>query len=168
MPVLSTERLRLRELTVADTTFVIELLNDPSFLANIGDRGVRTPADAEAYVRNGPGASYRAHGFGLYCVESTESGAPFGICGLVRRDSLPDVDIGFAFLPRYQSHGYAIEAARAVLGQARGLGLRRLVAITKPDNQPSIRLLEKLGLRFEQMITLPHDPEPLRLYAIAF
>jgi RimJ/RimL family protein N-acetyltransferase len=164
---LVTERLQLREFTTADAPFVLEILNDPAFLANIGDRGVRTRADAESYVLNGPGASYRRHGFGLYVVERRADGRPIGICGLVRRDTLPDVDIGFAFLPGYRSQGYAYEAARAVVDEARDrVGLRRLVAIVKPGNAPSARLLVKLGLKFERMICLPHDTTELEYYAI--
>jgi RimJ/RimL family protein N-acetyltransferase len=167
--VLVTERLRLRRLTPDDTAFLVELLNDPAFLANIGDRGVRTAADAVGYVENGPGTSYRRNGFGLYLVAVAATDTPIGLCGLVKRDTLPDVDIGFAFLPAFRSQGYALEAARAVLAEARErVGLSRLVAIVKPGNEPSARLLLKLGMRLEGPVRLPHDPEPLELYAIDF
>jgi RimJ/RimL family protein N-acetyltransferase len=165
--ILATERLRLRRLTPDDTAFLLQLLNDPAFVANIGDRGVRTPADALAYVVNGPGASYRRNGFGLYRVELAATGAPIGLCGLVRRDTLPDVDIGFAFLPASRAQGYALEAARAVVAEARErVGLSRLVAIVKPGNAPSARLLLKLGMQLEGRVRLPHDPEELELYAL--
>jgi RimJ/RimL family protein N-acetyltransferase len=165
--VLVTERLRLRHLTRADTAFLLELLNDPAFIANIGDRGVRTAADAVGYVEKGPGASYLRNGFGLYLVEVAATATPVGLCGLVKRDTLPDVDVGFAFLPAFRSQGYALEAARAVLAEARErVGLTRLVAIVKPGNAPSARLLTKLGMRLEGRIRLPHDPEELELYSI--
>lgn len=165
--ILTTERLRLRHLTPDDTAFLVELLNDPAFLANIGDRGVRTPADAVGYVEKGPGASYRQNGFGLYLVEVAATSTPVGLCGLVKRDTLPDVDIGFAFLPAFRSQGYALEAARAVLDEARDrVGLARLVAIVKPGNASSARLLVKLGMHLEGRIRLPHDPEELEFYAI--
>jgi RimJ/RimL family protein N-acetyltransferase len=165
----TTDRLRLRHLTADDAAFLVELLNDPSFLTNIGDRGVRTPDDAVGYVEKGPGASYRANGFGLYLVETRHDGTPLGLCGLVKRDTLPDVDIGFAFLPRFHGHGYAYEAARATVDDARDrVRLPRLVAIVKPGNTPSIRLLQKLGLRFERMIQLPQDPLELEYYGIDF
>jgi RimJ/RimL family protein N-acetyltransferase len=167
--VLATERLRLRRLTPSDTAFLVELLNDPAFLANIGDRGVRTAADAVGYVEKGPGASYLRNGFGLYLVEVAAANLPIGLCGLVKRDTLPDVDVGFAFLPAFRSQGYALEAARAVVSEARDrVGLSRLVAIVKPGNAPSARLLLKLGMHLEGRIQLPHDPDELELYAIDF
>jgi RimJ/RimL family protein N-acetyltransferase len=165
--VLVTARLRLRHLTPDDAEFLVELLNDPAFVANIGDRGVRTPADAVGYVEKGPGASYARHGFGLYLVELAATGTPIGLCGLVKRDALPDVDVGFAFLPAFRAHGYALEASEAVLAEARDrVGLARLVAIVKPGNAPSARLLLKLGMHLEGHVRLPHDPAELELYAI--
>lgn len=167
--VATTARLRLRHLTTSDTAFLVELLNDPSFLSNIGDRGVRTAADAIGYVESGPGASYRKNGFGLYLVQRNDDATPLGLCGLVRRDTLPDVDIGFAFLPRFHGHGYAYEAARATVDEARDrVKLPRLVAIVKPGNVASSRLLVKLGLKFERMIRLPNDSLELEYYGIDF
>ncbi|MGH8721280.1 MAG: GNAT family N-acetyltransferase [Burkholderiales bacterium] len=88
------------------------------------------------------------------------------MCGVLKRDALPDPDIGFSFLPEHWSQGYALESARAVMRHAREvLGLGRIVAITTKDNEPSIRLLEKLGFRFERMI--PMGDEELRLFASA-
>lgn len=167
--VTTTPRLRLRHLTTNDTAFIVELLNDPSFLSNIGDRGVRTHDDAVGYVENGPGASYAKNGFGLYLVETKDGAAPLGLCGLVKRDTLPDIDIGFAFLPRFRGQGYALEAARATLDEARDrVKLPRLVAIVKPGNVASGRLLVKLGLKFERMIRLPNDALELEYYGIDF
>ncbi len=158
--VVQTERLVLRRLTTDDAPFILELLNDPAFLRYIGDKGVRTPADACRYIETGPMASYERHGFGLYRVELTDGGEPIGMCGLLKRDYLPDVDIGFALLPRYRSKGYTLEAASAVLAHARDtLGLRRVLAITSPDNVASIGLLEDLGFRFERMAR-PAENEP--------
>jgi RimJ/RimL family protein N-acetyltransferase len=160
-PVLETERLSLRRLTVDDAEFMLDLLNQPSFLHFIGDRGVRSVEDAREYVRTGPMASYERFGFGMYLTALKEGGTPIGVCGLVKRDTLDDVDIGYAFLPDFWSKGYAFESAAAVLEQARTvLGLRRIVAIVSPDNQGSIRVLEKLGLRFERLARLsPESPE---------
>jgi [ribosomal protein S5]-alanine N-acetyltransferase len=159
-PVHETGRLALRRFTTADAAFVVELLNEASFLRYIGDKGVRTEADACRYLEAGPLASYARHGFGLYRVGLKHSGEPIGMCGLLKRDWLEDVDIGFAFLPRFWRKGYGLEAAAAVLAHARdGLGLRRVVAITSPDNAASIGLLEKLGFRFERMAR-PSEGEP--------
>ncbi len=164
--VMNTERLALRHLLPGDAEFMLRLLNDDSFIRNIGDRGVRTRDDARAYILNGPVASYQRFGFGLYLVALKASGERLGICGLVKRDALEDVDIGFAFLPAFWSNGYAIESATAVKAYARDVvKLKRLVAVVQPENRPSIRLLEKLGFRPERMVRLASDGPDLSLYA---
>jgi RimJ/RimL family protein N-acetyltransferase len=151
--ILETERLALRRLTADDAAFVRELVNEPSWIRFIGDRGVRTLDDARAYLEKGPIAMYGRFGFGLWAVDLKETGEAAGLCGLIKRDALDDVDIGFAFLPRFWHRGYALESARAVLAYGReALELDRIVAITSPENAASIRLLEKIGLRFEQTI----------------
>jgi RimJ/RimL family protein N-acetyltransferase len=166
MIILETERLILRHLSVDDAPFVLDLLNQPSFLKYIGDKGVRTLEDARQYVVNGPQASYEKNGFGLYCVELKADGTPIGISGLVRRDTLPDADIGFAFLPAYWSKGYAFESAAAVMRYAREvLSLNRILAIASPDNEPSARLLGRIGLKFDRMIKLADDANEIRLFS---
>lgn len=166
MKVLETPRLTLRRLTTGDAAFMLRLLNEPSFIRYIGDRGVRTAAEAREYLLGGPIRSYRQLGFGLYMVELKEGRVPSGICGLVKRDTLPDVDIGFAFLPEFWSQGYALEAASAVMTQARiSLGLRRVLAITSQDNDGSARLLGRLGFAFERLVRLSEDEPELRLFA---
>jgi len=160
--VLETERLALRRLTADDTGFVYELVNEPSWIRFIGDRGVRSLEDARAYLDKGPLEMYRRFGFGLWVVELKETGEATGLCGLIKRDALADVDIGFAFLPRFWRRGYALESASAVLAYGREiLELDRIVAITSPDNDASIRLLEKIGLRFEQNIQFAGEPTKL-------
>lgn len=167
MPIdVQTERLELRELTTDDAPFIANLLNQPSFLRFIGDKGVRTLDDARKYLSNGPIDSYQRHGFGLYLVELIESNTPVGMCGLVKRDSLPHVDLGFAFLPEFWSKGYAFEAAAAVLRYAREiLKLDQILAITDPDNEASIRLLQKLGFEFDGMIKLSDDAPEIKLFS---
>jgi len=163
--VCTTDRLVLRLLSVEDAEFILELLNEPSWLRFIGDKGVRTLDDARSYIATGPVAMYERHGFGLYVTERREDGVPMGICGLIKRDWLDDVDIGFAFLPRYWGRGYAHEAAAAVMDYGRNvLGIGRIVAITSPDNATSARLLEKLGLRFDRMIQMRDDGTEDRLF----
>lgn len=169
MPVspIETDRLILRPMTEEDAEFILELVNDPSFIQNIGDRKVRTLEDARAYITNGPVESYRKNRFGLYLVESKETGESMGMCGLIRRNTLNDVDIGYAFLPRYWSRGYAIESALAIRQQARDvIGLKRLVAVVDPQNLGSIRLLEKLGMKFERMVRLAEDDIDLKLFSV--
>lgn len=164
--ILETERLRLRQLDEADAAFILELVNDEAWLRYIGDRGVRNPDEARNYILKGPVASYAKNGFGLWLVELRTDATPIGICGLIRRDTLPDVDIGFAFLPAFRGQGYASEAGRATLAYGRAkLGLKRILAVTMPANEGSIRTLVNLGLRFERMIRLTPDAEELQLFA---
>ena len=166
MHILDTERLRLREMTLEDAPFILELLNEPAFIQNIADKGVRTLEDARGYLEKGPMASYAKHGFGLFAVDLKASGEPIGICGLVKRDGLDDVDVGYAFLERHWSRGYAVEAAAATVEYGlKKVGLKRVVAITAPDNQGSIRVLERIGLRFEGMIELAQFGGKNRLFA---
>jgi [ribosomal protein S5]-alanine N-acetyltransferase len=161
---IETGRLVLREFTEGDAAFVLRLLNEPSFLRYIGDRGVRDLDDARRYIADGPVAGYARYGHGLMRVDRKADGATVGMCGVLKRDALPDPDIGFSFLPEYWSQGYALEAAQAALAHARAtLALGRIVAITTVDNAPSMRLLEKLGFRFERMIGM--GDEELRLFA---
>jgi RimJ/RimL family protein N-acetyltransferase len=163
--VLETERLVLRRLSADDAEFILQLLNQPSFLQYIGDKGVRNNDDAINYIQTGPVASYERFGFGLYLVELKDTAVPIGICGLLKRDTLPDVDVGFAFLPDHWSRGYAFEAAAAVMNYGKEvLGLRRIVAITSLDNDSSIGLLEKIGLKFEGLIQLAEDQPEVRLF----
>jgi len=166
MSVIEGERVVLERLTLDDAEFIVRLLNDPDFHRYIGDRGVRTPEDARRYLAAGPLTSYANLGFGLYRVARKADGEPMGICGLVKRDWLGDVDLGFAFLPEYRGRGYAREAAHAALAHGHEqLGLQRIVAITDPQNAASISLLERLGMVFEGMIRASADAEPLRLHA---
>lgn len=165
MRVIETARLRLREMVAHDACFILEVLTDPDFVANVGDRGVHDLPAARAYIAAGPGDSYVRYGFGLYLVELLTDAAPLGICGLLRRDSHPDVEIGFAFVPRARGRGYALEAARATLGFAQNtLGLTRVVALTALNNLPSIRILESIGLRFERMVRFTPDGGERRLF----
>jgi ribosomal-protein-alanine N-acetyltransferase len=164
--ILESERLTLRELTAGDAPFILELTNDPDWLRYIGDRGIRSVDDARDYIANGPAAMYAAHGHGLYGVARKGSETLIGMCGLLRRAWLEETDIGFAFLPAHRGSGYAHEAAAATLDHARRiLGLPRVLAIVSPENAASIRLLEKLGMRFERRATPPGDSKEVLVYA---
>lgn len=166
MQVIQTTRLNLRWLAESDAEFILDLLNQPSWLKFIGDRGVRNLEDARAYIKNGPLAMINTYGFGLYLTEIKASRTPIGLCGLLKRETLNDVDMGFAFHPDFWGHGYANEAARACMNYARDqLQLERLVAITLPANNASIRVLEKIGMRYEKEISLGSSNEVLQLYA---
>lgn len=162
--VIATPRLALRCLDLDDAPFYLRLVNEPSFIQHIADKGVRTQDDAREHLRNGPMASYARHGHGLWMVELKETGTPIGICGLIRRDVLDDVDVGYALLPEFCGQGYAAEAAAAAVAHARdALGLRRVVAVVNPDNARSLRLLEKLGFRYERMVRLTPDAPEIQL-----
>ncbi len=163
--VLETDRLLLEQLSDSDAEFIHEMLNEPSFLRYIGDRGVRSLDDARRYIREGPVAGYERHGHGLLRVMHRLDRLPIGMCGVLKRDSLPEPDLGFSFLPAYWSRGHAFEAATAVMRHARQvLRLGRILAITTEDNVPSMRLLGKLGFRFEALTRLGDDPTTLRRY----
>jgi len=163
--IFETTRLIVRELdSASDAEFICALLNTPKFIKYIGDRGVRTADEAAVFIEARYRQSYRDHGFGLYAVELKETGAQIGLCGFVRRDSLPSADIGFAFLPEYEGTGYGRESAEAMLAFGHeSLGLDRVLAITSLDNDASGRLLEKLGFKFDSEIDSP-DGEKLKLF----
>lgn len=164
---LQTHRLELREFTVADAEFVVRLLNQPSFIRFIGDKGVRTVDDAKNYLVNGPLESYKRYGFGLWLVELEENKRPIGMCGLLKRETLPEVDLGFAFLPEYWGRGYAFEAAAAAVVQARDVfRLPRLLAITNPDNDASVKLLNRLGFEFEKLMKLSSDAAEVKVFSL--
>ena len=163
---LDTDRLVLREQTAADAAFVLALVNDPDWLRHIGDRGVRTLADARAYIETGAVAMVRRHGHGLFLVETRDGNVPVGLCGLLRRDGFADVDIGFAFLPAFRGQGYAREAAEATLAFAwHTLGASRVAAIVSPANEASIGLLTRLGFAFDRETTL--GAETLHLWTLS-
>lgn len=165
--ILQTERLNLREINELDAPFILELLTDPSFLRHIGDRGVHDLDSAVNYIRSGPGDSYARNGYGLWLVEMKDTHVPIGMCGLVRRETLPAADIGYALLPRYWSRGFAVEACQAVRDHAmKTLGMAQLLAIVAPDNDASVKVLERIGLRFRETVQLGDDAEQLKLYAL--
>jgi [ribosomal protein S5]-alanine N-acetyltransferase len=165
MHVLETDRLILRRFTLNDAEFIFRLVNDPSWLRFIGDKNVRDLDGARRYLREGPLDMYERFGFGMYRVEERDSGAPAGMCGLIKRDTLPDVDVGYAFLPEFRGKGYAYEAASAVLDHGhRVFGLKRILAIVSPDNATSIRVLEKAGMKLERELEL-RPGDPVKLFA---
>ncbi len=163
--ILDTERLTLRRMSLDDAPFILALVSDADFIRFIGDKGVRSLEDARGYITHGALASYDTHGFGLFVVELRETTTPIGICGFVKRDTLPDCDIGYAFLPPYRGQGYVVESASAVLAYGSGvLNMTRVLAITDPENERSIRVLEKIGLRFDRLVQLSGETTPVRLY----
>ncbi|MBT3675137.1 MAG: GNAT family N-acetyltransferase [Candidatus Marinimicrobia bacterium] len=161
---IETERLTLSELETKDAPFVFELYNDPDFIKYIGDRGIGSISDGEKFIETGPRTSYAEHGHGLYLVQLKDE-TSIGICGILKRDNLDDPDIGFAMLPAFRKNGYTFEAAQAAIDDGRNrLGLQRIVAIASPDNNASIRLLEKMGMRFIKKINNQNSDEICHLY----
>jgi RimJ/RimL family protein N-acetyltransferase len=164
---LETERLLIDEFTVNDAPFMLALLNMPAWIEFIGDRGVRTLEDAHQYILDNPISNYRQYGFGPYAVRLKSNSAPIGMCGLHKRTFLPDIDVGFAFLTDYAGQGYGYEVASALIGYGRDvLGFTRITGITKPTNAKSIRLLEKLGLRFEKNVRFGTNVEESLLFGM--
>ncbi len=165
--IIETERLFLRKLTLDDAAFILELLNTATWLQFIGDRNVHTIEEAENYLKNGTLKSYKENGFGFYAVIDKLSGQTIGMCGLIKRDSLPNIDIGFAFLPHLISKGFGYEAASATLDYALNtLKIKRIIAIVDPDNEKSIGLIKKIEMQFEKMIKLENEEKELMLFGI--
>lgn len=168
MRVLQTNRLSLRRLTLDDAEFIFGLVNQPAWLRFIGDKNVRNLEDARDYLRTGPLDMYQRCGFGTFMVERKDDGAAVGTCGLLKRDLLPEPDIGYAFLPEFWGQGYALEAATAVLDYGRYTHeLTRILAIVSPDNERSIRVLERCGMKFERMFAM-NDQDQVKLFARDF
>ena len=164
---LHTERLTLAKLSFDDVDFIFDLLNEPTFKRFIGDKGIHTKDLALQYLRDVPLRQYEHHGFGLYRVGVGEENIAAGICGLVSREGFTDPDLGFAFLHAHWGQGYACESSLAVLAESRDkFSLRRIIAMADEDNAASIHLLEKLGFRYEQMVTMPGETEAIRQYAL--
>ncbi len=167
--VLETDRLILRHFSFEDAPFILTLLNEESYLRNIGDKKVRTLDDAKNHLMTGPMESYKLNGFGLFCVELKETRTAIGTCGLLKRDFLAVNDIGYAFLPEFRSKGYAHEAVAGVLEHSKQeFGLSEIAAFVNPDNAPSIRLLGKLGFNYKKMMTLPDTQKDVKLYLYDF
>jgi [ribosomal protein S5]-alanine N-acetyltransferase len=165
MSLIQSERLSIRHLTLEDSAFIFNLLNDSSWIKYIGDKGIKTEEDAKKYIQNGPVQMYTDYGFGLYVVSLKESGVPIGMCGLIKRPSLEDIDLGFAFLPEYTGKGYGFESASAVIQyEKERLSLNKIVAITTLDNTSSQNLLIKLGFAFETIIK--ESDEELKLFTL--
>lgn len=165
MQILETERLILRQFTLDDAAFILEFVNTPTWLQFIGDRNVHSIEDAEKYLLNGSMKSYVENGFGFYAVIDKESEKAIGMCGLIKRDTLPDIDIGFAFLPNLISKGFGYEIASATLDYAFNvLKIKRIVAIVNPENEKSIGLIKKIGMQFEEMIKFGDEAKELMLF----
>lgn len=163
--VIETERLQLREFTLADAPYMLRQLNEPSFIENIADRGVRSLQQAEAYLQNGALASYENAGFGFWAVTEKISSQIIGMCGLVKRNNLEHVDLGYAFLPEFFGYGYAFEATQACLQAAKNkFHMQELLAIVNAENVPSRKLLEKLGFQFQRMMAMYENEPELCVY----
>lgn len=168
MHVLDTARLRLRTLTLDDAGIYLQVMNTPLFHRWIGDRQIRSEAQAREALAVGPLTMQSMRGYSLYLVERKSDDAVIGMCGLIKRETLQDVDLGYAYLPAYAGQGYATEAAAGVLAHARRLGLRRVVAITSPGNDASDAVLRKVGMRFEKIVKLTAEDKGTQLFAIEF
>jgi len=156
--ILETERLVLQEFSIDDAEFILSLLNTPGWLKYIGDKNVRSVEYAVDYLEEGPIKSYKENGFGLWLTLLKNNNTPIGMCGLIKRESLDNIDIGFALLPEYSKLGYGYEIAQATINYAKhDLGIDKVVAITDSNNVPSIKLLNKLGLQFEKKLKLSEN-----------
>lgn len=163
MTLIHTDRLAIRKLEYEDSGFIIRLLNDPAWLKNIGDKQVHSLADARQFLESSIFPMYENYGFGLLLVELKETSVPIGICGLIKRETLEHVDLGFAFLAKYRGQGFALECASATIDNGRAVhGLKKLAAIVLQTNVPCIKLLQKAGFRFKKKVRFkPREAELL-------
>jgi RimJ/RimL family protein N-acetyltransferase len=168
MHILDTDRLQLRTMALADAKLYLAILNTPLFIRWIGDRQIRTEAAAREALAVGALSMQSVRGFSLYLVERKSDGVAVGICGLIKRDTLDDVDIGYAFLPEHAGQGYATEAAAGVLRHAHSLGIKRVVAITTPGNTASDAVLRRIGMQFERIVHLTPEDRGTQLFSIDF
>jgi RimJ/RimL family protein N-acetyltransferase len=158
MMISKTDRLILREFNKGDVDFILELVNAENWIQYIGDRNIKNPAQAQAYIEKSLVKSYKDHGYGLWQVQLKDAKTPIGMCGLVNRKGLDDIDIGFAILPRFCKKGYALEAAKATMKYAKNsLNIQRVIAINDESNQASIQLLNKIGLYYKKTMSLSKD-----------
>jgi len=167
MPIAETDRLLISKITLRDAARFLKLTNSPNWLKYIGDRHLKTVEDAKTYLKAGTLKSYSDFGFGFYKLQlKTKSKVFIGIAGLIKREHLDDVDIGFALLPEYENLGFGFEASSAILTLAiEQFNLKRIVAITLPSNGKSIKLLEKMGMSYEKRVKPFEDGQELLLFA---
>lgn len=166
MNVLTTERLLIRMIKIEDAPFLVALMNDKDWIRYIGDRGIRTLEEAEAYIKARFFKSYEEHGFGFYGIVLKDTFEMIGIVGLIDREGLDHIDIGYGMLPQFRGKGYAFEATKAIFEYASNtLKLEKIVAIVNPDNKGSINLLHKLGLSYEKMVRLPDEDKDIKLFS---
>ena len=166
MKILETERTILREVAETDASFILDLLNHPAFIRYIGDRKVRSVEQAREYIESRFTGSYKQFGFGMWVIELKADNTPIGVCGFVRREKLPDADIGFALLSRFEKKGYGFETAAAAMRYgSEELNLERVLAITSQDNEASGKLLGKLGFKFDGLIKISDDAEEAKLFS---
>ena len=166
MAVLSTERLLIEKVTLEDALPLIRLMNDKDWIRNIGDRNIKTIEDAHAYIETRFHKSYDEWGFGFYAVRLKSTNVFIGVAGLIDREGLDNVDIGYGFLPEYRGQGYAFEATKIIFDYGlNDLKMKKIDAIVNPDNKASIHLLEKLGLRYEKMVRLPDEDKDIMLFS---
>jgi [ribosomal protein S5]-alanine N-acetyltransferase len=165
MTLIDTNRLVIRDITEQDFHFIFRLLNEPSWIKYIGDKGIKTETDAKNYIQTGPLQMYKDFGFGLFLVTLKENAIPIGLCGLIKRPSLENIDLGYAFLPEYTGKGYAFEATKAVIKYGKEqLSIDKIVAITTIDNLNSEKVLLKLGFSFDSIIIENNASEELKLF----
>ena len=167
-PEILTDRLRLRWLTEDDAGLLLAIWNDPAFIRHVMDRGIRTEEAALEAMKEGVLKLYPEYGYGPYRVSLRSDGTDMGICGLLKRENLPDPDIGYGLLPDFCGQGFAIEAARAVVAHASEvMHLEKILAIVSPDHPRSISLLEKLGMVREGTVRMPEDDEDILLFGLS-
>ena len=166
MKIAETQRLILTKITEDDAPFILELMNTPGWLKFIGDRNIKTVSEARDYIKKNQLKCYEDYGFGYYKILlKSENLKPIGTSGLLKRDTLEHIDVGFSLLPNYYKKGYGFEAANTILNLAKTqFKIKTVCAITLPSNIASIRLLKKLGLSLKKEVKPFEDDETLLLF----
>lgn len=165
MTISETKRLILREFELSDAEFIRELLNDPDWVRNIGDRNIRLLSDAETYILKLQ-ESYKIHGYGFYAIVEKSTAETIGMCGLIKRADLEDVDLGFALMPKARGKGYAIESSLATVEYAKSKGIKKLLGIVDPKNSVSSHVLEKIGMKLERKARVRPNETELLIYGM--
>ncbi|RUO80196.1 RimJ/RimL family protein N-acetyltransferase [Idiomarina tyrosinivorans] len=167
MTLFETQRVTVRQLSLNDAEWLLALFNSQGFIRYIGDREIRTVAQAKRYIQQGPLKSYQETGLGLYAVEAQTTATPVGVVSLLKRDYLEHIDVGYAMLPEHQGQGYALAATAGLIDYARWrFALSQIDAISQADNQASIMLLQRLQFRYQETIQLPGSDDPVARFSL--
>ena len=162
--IIETPRLYLREFELSDARSMFDLNSDKEVIKYTGDDHFSSESEALNFIKNYD--HYKNHGFGRWAVILKENNTFIGWTGLKLNEE-NDIDIGFRFFRKYWGRGYASESAEAVLDYGFNfLKIDLIVGRVAPENKASVRILEKLGMKFKKEGSC-HGIEDARIYSIS-